>query len=509
MIPNIVHFNYGLIEQTEEFLFVYYIAVLSCKVINKPDKIFFHYHYEPYGYWWNKTKPLVDMIKVDVPESIGHKPLLKVAHKSDILRMQILKKYGGVYLDIDTICVRPYKDLLFNKFVIAREITSSGKRMGLCNAIMMSEPNNDFMNEWYNLYERIFDPNGWGESSIHLPYVLSQKYNNLTILDQYSFLFPDWQNIKNIFVFPADIKPELITLHLWNQYSGNYLKSITGFGWIVENGCTLYGKLLINLLSKMETHSNNVCMNKIINFTTCDHYINNIQPYLYNETNNLKINHENILSHYKENINNNLIISPVYKNDIILCENTVSKVFDIDFDFCKDDNIVMYNSNKCDFNYNIQLMGDFYKVKITTTNNENYHLKIQQQFRHKIIYNLKDLNEIYLVNEDLLNFSDKIDEDIIIVPNICIKKCLFKIQATNIKDELYLLKIERTDTNSSWPENLYIDVIKNFKSKYFYVGKSSTNIIYCMIDMIDTSFSILPEQSDDITTKVLDLRIIE
>ena len=60
MIPNIVHFNYGLMQQTEEFLFVYYVAVLSCKIINKPEKIFFHYHYEPKGQWWEKTKKLVD-----------------------------------------------------------------------------------------------------------------------------------------------------------------------------------------------------------------------------------------------------------------------------------------------------------------------------------------------------------------------------------------------------------------------------------------------------------------
>jgi hypothetical protein len=56
MIPNIVHFNYGLAEQKEDFLFVYYIAVLSCQLINKPDKILFFYHYEPKGIWWEKTK---------------------------------------------------------------------------------------------------------------------------------------------------------------------------------------------------------------------------------------------------------------------------------------------------------------------------------------------------------------------------------------------------------------------------------------------------------------------
>ncbi len=51
MIPNIVHFNYGLVEQNEDFLFVYYVAVLSCKVVNNPDKIYMYYHHEPKGHW--------------------------------------------------------------------------------------------------------------------------------------------------------------------------------------------------------------------------------------------------------------------------------------------------------------------------------------------------------------------------------------------------------------------------------------------------------------------------
>ena len=141
MIPNIVHFNYGLMPQTEDFLFVFYIAVLSCFLINNPDKIYFHYNYEPIGPWWEKTKLLCDLIKVDIPTHIGAKELKKVANKSDVVRMQILQKYGGIYLDIDTICIRSYKDLLYNKFVIAKEITESGKIMGLCNGIMMCEAN--------------------------------------------------------------------------------------------------------------------------------------------------------------------------------------------------------------------------------------------------------------------------------------------------------------------------------------------------------------------------------
>jgi hypothetical protein len=218
MIPNIVHFNYGLIPQNDNFLFVYYIAVLSCKLINNPDKIYFYYHYEPTGYWWDKTKELVDIIKIDIPNFIGKKPLKKVAHKSDIARMEALKKYGGIYLDIDTICIKSYKHLLNNCFFIGNEITESGKNMGLCNAIMGTEPNGSFITEWWNNYEAYFNSDGWQEASTFLPFQLSKINTNLTILNPSTFLLPSWEAIDLIFEKPNNINDDLIVLHYWNQY---------------------------------------------------------------------------------------------------------------------------------------------------------------------------------------------------------------------------------------------------------------------------------------------------
>ena len=49
MINNIIHFVFGLKEQTEDFLFSYYLAILSAIVVNNPDKVYFYYHYEPKG----------------------------------------------------------------------------------------------------------------------------------------------------------------------------------------------------------------------------------------------------------------------------------------------------------------------------------------------------------------------------------------------------------------------------------------------------------------------------
>ena len=66
-IPNIIHFIFGLKPQKDEFLFIYYLSVLSAYIVNGPDKIYFYYHYEPYGKWWNRLKEKIPIIIFEIP----------------------------------------------------------------------------------------------------------------------------------------------------------------------------------------------------------------------------------------------------------------------------------------------------------------------------------------------------------------------------------------------------------------------------------------------------------
>jgi hypothetical protein len=75
-IPNIIHFCFGLREQTEPFLLVYYLAVMSAKIVNNPDKIYMYYHYEPFGPLWELLKPHIILEKVELPTMIRDKPII-------------------------------------------------------------------------------------------------------------------------------------------------------------------------------------------------------------------------------------------------------------------------------------------------------------------------------------------------------------------------------------------------------------------------------------------------
>lgn len=472
MIPNIVHFNYGLIPQNDSFLFVYYIAVLSCKLINNPDKIYFYYHYEPTGYWWDKTKEIVDLIKIDIPNYIGEKPLKKVAHKSDIARMEALKKYGGIYLDIDTICIKSYEHLLNNSFFIGNEITESGKNMGLCNAIMGTEPEGSFITEWWSQYEDHFNPDGWQEASTFLPFQLSKVNKNVTILKPSTFLLPSWEAIDMIFEKPNIINDDLIVLHYWNQYSiKKYLPEITNFDWVIDNSHTLYGKALLNVFSKL-----NLLENNRFAFNSFDEIINNIHLDTFNEINKLSLlSKEEVINIVRNNLISNIIISQEFKNEKNFIGLKTYPVITHDFDFAEFEGNIDYEYNK--------INKDIGYIKI---NKDNYDLITLEQNNCNIkISNPNNENIFYLVQNKYLN-KEQIT-NIIIKPIITINDIKIIVTHKYIDSTHILLEIFRTDADWGWNKNLYLDITLENNNYLYYVGKNLLNYKSIVID--NTAFN--------------------
>jgi len=74
--------------------------------------------------WKNKgVRAILEKYKKIMPKAVeliyDDKTLL--AQKTDIIRMIILKEHGGIYVDLDTICVGNFDDLLEHSFFIGEE----------------------------------------------------------------------------------------------------------------------------------------------------------------------------------------------------------------------------------------------------------------------------------------------------------------------------------------------------------------------------------------------------
>lgn len=254
-IPNIFHFVFGLKPDFggKPFSLVHYLSIQSAIAVNKPERVYFHYHYEPAGYWWELIKPKLTLNQVSIPESIFGNVLHHFAHKADVIRLEVLLEYGGIYLDLDTICVRPLAPLYGNShFMIGSQLNHESfslrlKRsvksldlsairsgqMGLCNAVLLASRNNPFVKVWYDSY-RDFRSTGrdeyWHEHSVIVPQQLAAAHKNLvTIASPYRFHYPiyDEDGLKNLFERTKAF-PDAYVHHLWETLSWDrYLQHLT------------------------------------------------------------------------------------------------------------------------------------------------------------------------------------------------------------------------------------------------------------------------------------------
>jgi hypothetical protein len=149
-----VHFVFGLREQTEPFHLLHHLAIASCRAVLQPDEVVLHVHHLPWGFYWDLTRPLVTLARVEpVPEVDAVEPEPDVApyryaHHADVVRLDVLARHGGVYADMDTLFRRPVPDALWRESaVIGREAPVDGEP-SLTNALLMAEPGAPFVTRW-------------------------------------------------------------------------------------------------------------------------------------------------------------------------------------------------------------------------------------------------------------------------------------------------------------------------------------------------------------------------
>ena len=259
MIPNIAHFVFFYSKR--DFLFVQFIAIASARIVNNCDVII-HYYSMPEGKFTDILKNDSRIIWKHVPilsYKAGEKTLLSIEHVVDFYKINILYEMGGICLDLDTVCVKPWCHLLDNKFVSGIEYVD-GITYGLCCAVFMTEVHGEFIKKWKERYEEIYHPLFWGACSVYLPgliakeYMMSENYTELnpmcTLLNTDFFLIPHWKECEKIWIDEYNIPDTPITLHLWhtNPITKKHMDEIVkDFTWIYENQHTLYSKIVQQL----------------------------------------------------------------------------------------------------------------------------------------------------------------------------------------------------------------------------------------------------------------------
>jgi hypothetical protein len=204
-IPNEYHFVFGLRPQTEPLHLVHFLCLESCRQVNRPDRMHFHYRHEPQGKWWDRIRPHLTLHRIGngpqapvvrASEESAEARIIResgwlYAHEADFVRLRVLLHHGGVYADMDTLFVQALPERLFDhEFVLGEEPPQAGAsgvlRPSLCNAVIMSQPHALFAARWldrmHDVYDGSWDRHStreaarlWGEMPAAL-HVLPQRF---------------------------------------------------------------------------------------------------------------------------------------------------------------------------------------------------------------------------------------------------------------------------------------------------------------------------------------------
>jgi hypothetical protein len=174
-VAGVFHFVFGLAPQREPMHMVHYLCLESCRRVNRPQEICFHYRHEPHGPWWERIKPHVTLRRVAAASAIPDATRYDAtpegqlirdagwthALEADFLRLSILDE-GGVYADMDTLFINPLPARWFAQpFVLGEEAPLPGAdgvlRPPLCNALIMAQPAAAFARRWLAHMTQVFD----------------------------------------------------------------------------------------------------------------------------------------------------------------------------------------------------------------------------------------------------------------------------------------------------------------------------------------------------------------
>ncbi len=251
-----IHFVYGF-KQSEQFPLYALVAIETAKRNHPHSPIFFFYLHEPYGEYWTGIKAQLHLVQLPSFNYYGLAQVTHYAHRADVVRLLVLRELGGIYFDIDTICIKPLCPLLEADFLMGVQASIVGSHGGLCNATMASRPNSRFVRRWLSCYSA-FKSKGrddlWDFHSVKLPWLLAARHpEDIKVLPHTAFFFPLWNRLIEALFAPnsSDKYMELFedsySVHLWNNITNEYISNLTP-EWLLVNQDCIYTKLAGNQL---------------------------------------------------------------------------------------------------------------------------------------------------------------------------------------------------------------------------------------------------------------------
>jgi hypothetical protein len=230
MIPNIIHFIWLTGPKSRPFSYINAVAVKAAAKIQKPSKILMHCNAAPVGNAnWDSVSHLFELRHVEPPTEIKGVPLDYVQYQADVLRLRILFNLGGIYLDTDSLLLRPLTPLMERDFTLARESDTS-----IAMAPIFAMPGEEFIHLWLERMPQAIQKHIWSSHAVQLPHEIYREYPHLCDVRPQQEFFP--LDLKHNYLFeeePRAIMDALArvdgayAIHVYETYWRDYIKHVT------------------------------------------------------------------------------------------------------------------------------------------------------------------------------------------------------------------------------------------------------------------------------------------
>ena len=196
------------------------------------------------GQWGGAIAPMVQLKKIALPEEYEGTPIVWPQYMSDVLRLQILQEHGGIYMDTDMLLLKPLYEWMGSKLVMSWE-PSEPLGVSACNALIISPPDNPFIDIWLHQLPAALKSDTWAEGGVNLPANIWKNHpvvapENAAIIDPYFFCPLD---LKANWMFDPALKAEAkyktkdsLAIHVFETFWRVQISQVTP-EWCEQNDC--------------------------------------------------------------------------------------------------------------------------------------------------------------------------------------------------------------------------------------------------------------------------------
>ncbi|CAB4156552.1 Glycosyltransferase, DXD sugar-binding motif [uncultured Caudovirales phage] len=238
-IPNVIHMMWFTGKKSREFSYANYLTVQAASLVQKPDTIFMYYNIDhPDNPHWQAIKELVTMVYMEPPSHFEGASLNEwPQYQADVVRLQKLYEHGGIYLDTDSVMLKPFGDLMNEELVLSGSVagltpkTKDGPDF-FSAGVILAKPKSPFIKMWLERLAEGISKDVWAWHAVNLPAEIAKEFPSLlTSLPNEDFTPFDflenwvWET-ENVDEHFAKLKDPYVA-HLWDSIWIDRIAEIT------------------------------------------------------------------------------------------------------------------------------------------------------------------------------------------------------------------------------------------------------------------------------------------